>query len=133
MNCSKSGHALGTSSISSDLGADFCFRVATMQISFHWPRLKVKQEDDPPTAPAGAIFMLAGGTAPNGTVIQEPREPRIGTRAYIHNQRNGYPSVEIKFGKGDAFEGKPIIPTLRELAQLISSTIDQLEASCEGS
>ena len=51
--------------------------------------------------------------------------------AYFHNQRNGYPSVEIKFGKGEAFEDEPIIPTLRELAELVGSTIDKLEARCE--
>jgi hypothetical protein len=93
--------------------------------------IREKDEDDPPIAPAGAIFMLCGITAPDGTVIQIAREPRIGTRAYIHNQRNGYSPTEIKFGKGEVFEDKPIIPTLRELAELVSSTIDKLEARCE--
>jgi hypothetical protein len=93
--------------------------------------IREDQEDNPPSAPPGAIFMLCGITAPDGTVTQVAREPRIGTRAYIHNQRNGYPSVEIKFGKGEAFEDKPIIPTLRELAELVGSTIDKLEARCE--
>jgi hypothetical protein len=93
--------------------------------------IREDQEDNPPSAPPGAIFMLMGITAPDGTVTQVAREPRIGTKAYIHNQRNGYPSVEIKFGKGEAFEDKPIIPTLRELAEVVGSTIDKLEARCK--
>jgi hypothetical protein len=94
--------------------------------------IREDHEDNPPSAPPGAIYMLCGIIAPDGTVTQvAAREPRVGTRAYIHNQRNGYPSVEIKFGKGEAFENKPIIPTLRELAELVGSTIDKLEARCE--
>jgi hypothetical protein len=93
--------------------------------------IREDQEDNPPSAPPGAIFMLMGITAADGTVTQVARAPRIGTRAYIHNQRNGYPSIEIKFGKGEAFEDNPIIPTLRELAELVGSTIDKLEARCE--
>jgi hypothetical protein len=93
--------------------------------------IREDHEDNPPSAPPGAIFMLVGITAADGTVMQVAREPRIGTRAYVHNQRNGYPSAEIKFGKGEAFEDKPIIPTLRELAELVGSIIDKLEARCE--
>jgi hypothetical protein len=93
--------------------------------------IREDQEDNPPSAPPGAIFMLCGIIAADGAVIQERREPRTGTRAYFHNQRNGYPSVEIKFGKGEAFEDEPIIPTLRELAELVGITIDKLEARCE--
>jgi hypothetical protein len=43
-------------------------------------------EDNPPGATPGAIFMLCGIIAADGTVIQVAREPRIGTRAYIHNR-----------------------------------------------
>jgi hypothetical protein len=93
--------------------------------------IREDQEDNPPSASPGAIFMLCGIIAADGTVIQVARAPRIGTRAYIHNQHNGYPSVEIKFGKGEAFEDEPIIPTLRELAELVGSTIDKLEARCD--
>jgi hypothetical protein len=93
--------------------------------------IREDQEDNPPGATTGAIFMLYGIIAADGTVIQVAREPRIGTRAYVHNQRNGYPSIEIKFEKGEAFEDKPIIPTLRELAELVGSTIDKLEARYE--
>jgi len=84
-----------------------------------------KQEDDPPAARPGAIYMICG------TTTQESRAPRVGSAAYLHNQRSGYGTIEIGFGEGEAFENEPIIPTLRQLAQLVSGVIDSLESHCQ--
>jgi hypothetical protein len=106
--------------------------VPTLTQSRHFViAIREDQEDDPPDAPPGATFMLAGKTTKDGTVVSVAREPRLGSKAYIHNQSNGYAAVEILFGRGEVFENQPIIPTLRELADLISHTIDKFEAHCQ--
>ena len=89
------------------------------------------QEENPPPVAPGTILTILGITAGDGTVISHARQVRPGTAAYLHNQRNGYPTVQILFGKGEVFEDQPIIPTLRELAQLVDGVIDALEAHCE--
>ncbi|HEY0940326.1 MAG TPA: hypothetical protein VGE08_09545 [Steroidobacter sp.] len=37
------------------------------------------------------------------------------------------PSFDITFGQGQALEGEPIIPTLHQLAQLVSNIVDKFE------
>ena len=44
----------------------------------------------------------------------------------ITMENNFQTSVEIKFGKGTAFENDPVIPTLTQISQLASETIDWL-------
>jgi hypothetical protein len=90
--------------------------------------IREEQENDPPPAPPGAIFGLAGVTLADGTVASVSRNPRPGTKAHEHNQQNGFATVDITFGKGEVFEGEFIIPKLRELAELVSGIIDTLEA-----
>jgi hypothetical protein len=94
--------------------------------------IREEQENDPPSAPPGAIFALGGETLADGTVVSVPRQPRPGTKAHAHNQQNGFAMVDISFGKGEVFEGEFIIPKLRELAELVTGIIDTLEAHCLG-
>ena len=44
----------------------------------------------------------------------------------ITMQDNFRTSVDIKFGKGTAFENEPVIPTLTQISQLASETLDWL-------
>lgn len=37
-------------------------------------------------------------------------------------------TVQLKFGKGNVFEDKPVIPTLTQVSQLASDTINWLAA-----
>jgi len=94
--------------------------------------IREDQEENPPICAPGSIYMLLGITSEDGSVVSVAREPRPGTKAYLHNQRNGYSPIDIMFGKGEAFENQAIIPTLRELAQLVSGVVDALEAHCKG-
>ncbi len=41
-------------------------------------------------------------------------------------QNNFRTSVDVKFGEGTAFENKPVIPTLKQISQLASETLDRL-------
>jgi hypothetical protein len=91
--------------------------------------IREDQEDDPPACAPGTIFMLAGSKSADGCIVREGREPSFGTRAYMHNQRSGYPTVQIKFGKGGPFDDLPVIETLRQIAAVINRLIDKLEAS----
>lgn len=37
-------------------------------------------------------------------------------------------TVEVTFGKGDhAFEGEPVIPTLKQIAGIVTHTLDEFE------
>jgi hypothetical protein len=107
--------------------------IPTVTTSHHLTiAIREEDEDDPPPAPPGSIYMIPMVLNSGGFFESEGRAPRPGSKAYIHNQRNGYPTVEIAFGKGEVFEGEPIIPTLRQLADLVGGVIDTLEAHCQG-
>lgn len=41
----------------------------------------------------------------------------------------GVPAFAVMFGKGEAFEGDPVIPTLHQLTQLVSGVVDTIEKS----
>ncbi len=94
--------------------------------------IREEDEDNPPSIGPGAIFMLGGCTTKEGVVVSVAREPRVGTKAYIHNQNNGYATVNVMFAKGDAFKNQSIVPTLRELAELVSGVVDTFETFCFG-
>jgi hypothetical protein len=51
-----------------------------------------------------------------------------GSAADLHNRRNSNAFVEVCFGKGEPFENEPIIPTLHQLSELVSSIRQTLEA-----
>jgi hypothetical protein len=95
--------------------------------------IREDQEADPPPIGPGGIYAIGGRTRADGTIVSVAREVRPGTKAYIHNQNNGYPQVDIRFGKGEAFEDEPIIPTLRQLAELVTGVVETLEAHVEES
>ena len=95
--------------------------------------IRPEHEDNPPPAPPGSVFMIPRVINAEGIVICEGGEPGPGTKAWLHNKENGYPTVEVRFGKGEVFENEPIIPTLRQLAELVSGVIDTLEAHLKGS
>jgi hypothetical protein len=90
--------------------------------------IRPEDEDDPPPCGPGTIYGIPRVTNADGVVICEERDPRPGSKAWLHNQQNGYATVEILFGKGEVFEKQPIIPTLRELAQLVAGVVDALES-----
>lgn len=95
--------------------------------------IKPEHEDDPPPIGPGPIYIVGARTThPDGTVVDNRRPTRPGSPAYIHNQSNGYPTLKIVFGEGGAFEKQPVIPTLRQLAELVSGVIDTLEPLCFG-
>lgn len=101
------------------------------QSSIHNVAICDIHEDDPPPAPPGSTYVICQ-VIRDGIVIQESREPRPGTKAYEHNQNNSYVAVMILFPKGEIFENEPVIPTLRQLAQLVAGVIDIFEATCLG-
>lgn len=91
--------------------------------------IREEHEDNLPFLPApGEIYIIPGVTTADGIVTSVGREPRPGTQAFLHNQNNGYATVDICFGKGNVFEGESVIPTLRQLAERVSGTIETLEA-----
>jgi hypothetical protein len=50
-----------------------------------------------------------------------------------HPQPGKWLSVgQISFGEGEVFENEPIIPTLYQLAKLVSGVVETLEAYIEG-
>jgi hypothetical protein len=91
-----------------------------------------EHEDDPPPTGPGSIYMLGGRTTKEGVVKSVAREPRPGTKAYIHNENNGYQTVSVIFPEGGPFENEAVVPTLRQLAELVSGVIDMFEAVCFG-
>jgi len=90
--------------------------------------IREDQEDDPPPAGPGTIYFIATHKRADGTVLSQQRPLRPGTKAFVHNQNNGYQTVDVCFGKGEIFEDQSVIPTLKQLAELVSKTIDILEA-----
>ncbi|MFN7398523.1 MAG: hypothetical protein ACK5SX_05540 [Sandaracinobacter sp.] len=48
--------------------------------------------------------------------------------APIAIDNNFYASVDIKFGKGTPFENEPVIPTLTQIAAIVTDTLDQFES-----
>jgi hypothetical protein len=83
---------------------------------------KEKQSELPTVGP-GTVFNIIDPET--GNIIGEPTP---GTAAYLHNQDNGYSALDIRFGKGEIFEDQPIIPTLRQLTELVGETINILKA-----
>ncbi len=49
------------------------------------------------------------------------------TDAKLHIQSYGQATFAVLFQQGQAFEGKPVIPTLRQLVQLVSGIIQTIE------
>lgn len=94
--------------------------------------IREEQEDDPPPGVVpGVVYMLVGERKADGTVVSVSREPRAGSAAWLHNQQNGYPTLDVRFGKGEVFEDEPIIPTLKQLRDIVAKAIDALETLIE--
>jgi hypothetical protein len=89
--------------------------------------IREEDEDAPPPAGPGTIYMIGGRRRADGTVISAAREPRRGSVAQLHNQSNGYSTLNLWFSKGGVFEDEPILSKLRQLAQLVADTIDALK------
>ena len=51
----------------------------------------------------------------------------ISTSARMHITNYGYPSFNVFLPQGSAFEGQPLIPTLHQLAQIVSGIIQTIE------
>lgn len=51
----------------------------------------------------------------------------ISTSARMHITNHGYPSFDVFLPKGSALEGQPLIPTLHQLAQVVSDVIQAIE------
>lgn len=72
--------------------------------------------------PGRSEFSAGGGTnAP--TNIQFRSDSSIGVREITNH---GKATFDVFFGKG-AFHGQPLVPTLRELSQLVSATVETVE------
>jgi hypothetical protein len=83
----------------------------------------IKDENDlPPDVPDQFLVI---GELPG-------KPPTPGSPADVYNKRNAQSVPSIRIGKGPPFEDEPVIPTLYQLAELVSRTIDVFEAHCFG-
>jgi hypothetical protein len=106
--------------------------VPTVMRSYHVVvGIREDQENDPPPVAPGTLYSVGGLRAADGTVIGGPRSPRPGTKSYIHNQNSGFPGIEISFAKGEPFQGLSILPTLKQLAELVTGYVDTLQTHVE--
>lgn len=76
----------------------------------------IADENDLSTARAGSYLLLANN------MPVTPNSP-----ADLHNKRYTDPTALICFGKGEPFESEPVIPTLHQLAQLVTGIVQTLE------
>jgi hypothetical protein len=84
----------------------------------------------------GSIICIANENLPvdqygPNTVLVMPNgfPPPIGSPAHAHNERNRNVSRTICFGKGEPFEDQPVVPTLFQMAQLVSALINELDTA----
>lgn len=92
-----------------------------VQTKREWMHTAIPDKHDLPPVTPGTIFLLFD---------KERRQIplTVGSPAYIYNQNNGYPTIEILFGDADIVgDNKAVIPTLHKLAQLIRETIDAFD------
>lgn len=82
----------------------------------------VENDDEVPDEAAGCLILIADPT----------RVPIAGSKAAIHNENYRKAAFDIQFDKGLPFEGEPVIPTLHQLSEVISETIQMLTAYCFG-
>ncbi len=74
-------------------------------------------------------LMVGRNVMRNATIGGDAAKPQflIGTAGPISIQCDLKPAVEISFGPATAFENEPVIPTLTQVAQIVSETIDAFE------
>lgn len=82
----------------------------------------VENDDEVPDEAADCLILVANPT----------RTPVAGSRAAIHNENYRKVAFDIQFDKGLPFEGEPVIPTLHELSEAVSETVQMLTAYCFG-
>jgi hypothetical protein len=69
-----------------------------------------------------------GGIIHGDTIVDDIGRLRmISTPNKITIKSHGNPTFNIGFGKGQPLEGKPVIPTLHHLAEVMSKTLDVFE------
>jgi hypothetical protein len=88
--------------------------------------IRKEHENDPPPAEPGAIYSIPQEVIDGVPEMKQELTP--GSKAYLHNQVNGYPTVDIRFGKGEILDSQPIIPTLHQLAEVVTKLVDELDA-----
>jgi hypothetical protein len=68
-----------------------------------------------------------------GSVLVHGRLPTPGSVADLHNRSNRQATFHVVFGQGLPLEHEPVVPTLQQLIQLVSSLIQTLETPPKGS
>lgn len=76
----------------------------------------IADDNDISTARADSYLLLSSGA------MVAPNSP-----ADIHNKRYPNSTALICFGKGEPFENEPVVPTLHQLAQLVTGVVQTLE------
>lgn len=79
----------------------------------------IDDENDPSSFQAGCFLVLPGPT---------PVTP--GSPADLHNNKNNKPTFTISFLEVESIKDKPVIPTLRQFAQLVEGIVETLATHC---
>jgi hypothetical protein len=75
---------------------------------------------------------IGGVTMQNCAISGDAARPIKIARAPtpITMQNNFEAAVEVKFSKGTAFEDEPIVPTLFQISEIVSETLNAIERLC---
>ena len=84
-------------------------------------------DDNVSAAAANCLILIKDDPLSNGL-----RVPRAGTASAAHNDQYRRAAFDVCFDKGLPFENEPIVPTMHQLAQLVSRVINAIATHCFG-